>query len=194
MEADLTLFGTPKTWSVEADRSLLEAARGMNKEAIMSIFDRYSRPLYNFALSLGNDPLTADQIVGDAFAKFLDQLAVRKGPDSNLRSYLFQITYHIMIDQIRDSHHEAPLEDATALHSGDQSLLAGLEDRMLLRSLLRAIYYDLTKDQRHVMVLRFFEGFSISETAAIMGKTVDNIKIIQNRGIAKLRKVLAEFI
>jgi RNA polymerase sigma-70 factor (ECF subfamily) len=193
MEADITVFGTPKTWSVEVERSLLEAARGMNKEAIMSIFDRYSRPLYNYALSLGNDPVTADQIVGDAFAKFLDQLAARKGPDSNLRSYLFQITYHLMIDQIRASHHEAPLEDATFLQSAEQTLHAGLENRMLLRSLLRAICNDLTKDQRHVMVLRFFEGFSISETADIIGKTVDNIKIIQNRGIAKLRKVLAEF-
>jgi RNA polymerase sigma-70 factor (ECF subfamily) len=70
----------------------------------------------------------------------------------------------------------------------------GLEKRILLRSLLRAICYDLTRDQRHVVVLRFFEGFSISETADIMGKTVDNIKIIQNRGIAKLRKVLAEYV
>ena len=194
MEADITLFGTPNTWSVEADRSLLEAARRMNKEAIMSIFDRYSRPLYNYALSLGNDPLTADQIVGDAFAKFLEQLAARKGPDSNLRSYLFQITYHLMIDQIRASHHETSLEDATSVQSSEQTVPAGLENRILLRSLLRAICYDLTRDQRHVVVLRFFEGFSISETADIMGKTLDNIKIIQNRGIAKLRKVLAEYV
>ena len=160
----------------------------------MSIFDRYSRPLYNYALSLGNDPLTADQIVGDAFAKFLEQLAARKGPDSNLRSYLFQITYHLMIDQIRASHHETALEDATSVQSSEQTVPAGLENRILLRSLLRAICHDLTRDQRHVVVLRFFEGFSISETADIMGKTVDNIKIIQNRGIARLRKVLAEYV
>ena len=61
MEADITLFGTPNTWSVEADRSLLEAARRMNKEAIMSIFDRYSRPLYNYALLIGPGDLTYTQ-------------------------------------------------------------------------------------------------------------------------------------
>jgi RNA polymerase sigma-70 factor (ECF subfamily) len=194
MEADITLLGTPKTWNEEVDIPLLEAARAMNKEALTHIFDLYSRMLYNYALSLCNDPLVADYIVGDAFAKFLDQLAAKKGPSSNLRSYLFQITYHLIVDQARISHRQTPLELAKNTQGSGQPLLAGVENRLLLESLLRAIRYDLTEDQRHVIVLRFWEGFSILETADIMGKKVDNIKVIQNRGIAKLRKVLAKLV
>jgi len=48
----------------------------------------------------------------------------------------------------------------------------------------------LTEDQRHVIVLRFLEGFSLRETADIIGKQVYNVKVIQNRGIVKLRKAL----
>jgi DNA-directed RNA polymerase specialized sigma24 family protein len=41
-----------------------------------------------------------------------------------------------------------------------------------------------------VIILRFLEDFSLKETAEIIGKDVNNIKVIQNRGISKLRKTL----
>ena len=193
MEADITLLEAPKTWNVESDILLLEAARGMNKEALTGIFDRYSHALYNYALRLCNDPLAADNVVGDVFAKFLDQLAARKGPNSNLRSYLFQMTYHLIVDQARVSHREAPLEVAEFIQRGGHTVLASLENQMLLETLLRAIRDNLTEDQHHVIVLRFLEEFSLLETADIIGKKVYNVKVIQNRGIAKLRQVLAKF-
>jgi RNA polymerase sigma-70 factor (ECF subfamily) len=65
-----------------------------------------------------------------------------------------------------------------------------LEDRVLLDVLVKAIQNDLTEDQRHVIILRFLEGFSLNETAAILGKEVSHIKVIQNRAITKLRKNL----
>jgi RNA polymerase sigma-70 factor (ECF subfamily) len=61
---------------------------------------------------------------------------------------------------------------------------------MLFEAVIRAIKNNLTADQRHVIILRFLEGFSLRETADIMGKEVYNVKVIQNRGVAKLRKAL----
>lgn len=61
---------------------------------------------------------------------------------------------------------------------------------MLFKTVLRAIRNDLTDDQRHVIILRFLEGFSIKETALITGKKINNVKVIQNRAIAALRKAL----
>ena len=71
--------------------------------------------------------------------------------------------------------------------------LVTLENQMLLDALIRIIREeDLTEDQRHVIILRFLEGFSLQETAKIIGKPVYNFKVIQNRGIAKLRKALGD--
>ena len=61
---------------------------------------------------------------------------------------------------------------------------------MLFEAVIMAIKNQLTEDQRHVIILRFLEGFSLRETAAIIGKEVYNVKVIQNRGVAKLRKAL----
>ncbi len=61
---------------------------------------------------------------------------------------------------------------------------------MLFETVVAAIKKSLTEDQRHVIILRFLEGFSLRETADIMGKEVYNVKVIQNCGVAKLRKAL----
>lgn len=175
---------------MEVDVALLEAARNMEEEALVTIFDLYSTPLYNYALRLCNDPVAADNIVGDVFAKFLDQLAVGKGPNSNLRSYLYQTTYHLIVDAARSSHRQAPLEAVDFAQGNGRTSSSGFEDQVLLDAMVKAIKDDLTDDQRHVIVLRFVEGFSLRETADIIGKPVYNVKVIQNRGIAKLRKVL----
>jgi RNA polymerase sigma-70 factor (ECF subfamily) len=175
---------------IEADLTLLDAARNMNQDALVKIFDLYSSALYNYALRLCSDPLEADQVVGDVFAKLLEQLSAGNGPSANLRSYLYEMTYHLIIDKSRYSRREAPLETVEFLRQDGTSTLIGLEDRMMFETVVRAIKNDLTEDQRHVIVLRFLEGFSLRETAEIIGKEVYNVKVIQNRGVAKLRKAL----
>ena len=174
---------------MEAETNLLEAAKTMNQEALIKIFDLYSSSLYNYALRLCNDPIEADQVVGDVFAKLLEQLSMGHGPRTNLRSYLYETTYHLIVDKSRSSRREAPLEAADFRRDG-YSTLANLEDRMLFDTVILAIKRDLTEDQRHVIILRYLEGFSLRETADIIGKEVYNVKVIQNRGVAKLRKAL----
>ncbi|HET9911894.1 MAG TPA: sigma-70 family RNA polymerase sigma factor [Anaerolineales bacterium] len=175
---------------MEADLILLDGARSMDHEALIRIFDLYSSPLYNYALRLCNDPLDADQIVGDVFAKLLEQLSVGNGPSTNLRSYLYETAYHLIIDKSRHSRREAPLEVVDFLRQDNFSTVTLLENRMLFETVSLAIKDCLTDDQRHVIILRFLEGFSLRETAGIIGKDVYNVKVIQNRGVAKLRKIL----
>jgi RNA polymerase sigma-70 factor (ECF subfamily) len=175
---------------METDLKLLNAARTMDKDALVKIFDLYSSALFNYALRLCDDPLLADQIVGDVFAKLLEQLAAGNGPTANLRSYLYETTYHRIIDEARSSQRKAPLEAAATLGGDAQPVFLIVEEQLAMRQILQAIQHDLTADQRHVIILRFVEQFSLRETAHIMGKTVEHVKVIQNRAIAALRRSL----
>lgn len=175
---------------METDATLLNAARKMDEAALIEIFDRYASALYNYAFRLCSDPVVADQIVGDVFAKLLEQLSTGNGPTTNLRSYLYETTYHRLIDETRYLQRRVPLEVADWFHHGSDSAFLQLEDQIIFEQIVKAIRHELTDDQRHVIILRFMEEFSLRETAAIMGKTVDHIKVIQNRAIAALRKSL----
>ena len=175
---------------METDRELLNAARRMEEAALVKIFDQYSSGLYNYALRLCSDPSRADQIVGDVFAKLLEQLSAGDGPKANLRSYLFQTVYHQIVDEARSARHWAPLDVADFIGKDNHSGSLSLEDQILFKQIVQVIRDELTDDQRHVIFLRFLEEFSLAETALIMGKTVENIKVIQNRALAKLRLAL----
>jgi RNA polymerase sigma-70 factor (ECF subfamily) len=175
---------------IGSDMSLLDSARHMDADALIKIFDLYSRPLYSYVLRLCSDPVMADTIVGDVFAKLLERLSKGQGPNSNLRAYLYEMAYHIVVDDARYSHREVSLEEVDAFRHDNSSLYMNVENRMVFERVIVAIRKDLTKDQRHVVVLRFLEGFSLRETASIVGKDVGNVKVIQNRALAKLRSAL----
>src|SRR5690242_13584695 len=97
------------------DTTLLNAARMMNEDALMQVFDLYSAQLYRYALHLCGDPVTADHVVGDSFAKLLEQFSLGKGPDSNLRAYLYQMIHHLVIDEACYLSHRLPLEIAHSI-------------------------------------------------------------------------------
>lgn len=175
---------------MEEEFLLLNAAKKKNRAALVKIFEFYAPRLYNYALRLCRDPLLADNIVGDVFARLVEQLAAGSGPNSNLRSYLYQTAYHLIIDEARASHRRAPLDVLTARQQDGRSVLQGSEAQILFEKVLDVIQHDLSDDQRHVIVLRFMEEFSLRETAAILGKNENHIKVIQSRALAKLRKTL----
>jgi RNA polymerase sigma-70 factor (ECF subfamily) len=172
--------------------TLLKAAQKLDEEALTTIFDEFAPAIYKYALRLCHDPIDADNIVGDVFSQLLEQFAGGRGPRTNLRSYLYQTAYHLVVDRSRDNKHTAPLEVAVNIMESTRTVPTAtqIEERVLMEALVSAMNSELTEDQRHVIILRFLEDFSLKETAQIVGKEINNIKVIQNRGIAKLRKAL----
>ena len=175
---------------MEAHMTLLADARKMDADALIKIFDLYAPALYKYANRLCNNAVMADQIVGEIYVKLLEQFYAGAGPGFNLRSYLYEMVFHRVVDEAGFSHRWAPMDvvDLTYAHPYSTSIPA--EKRILFETALRAIRNDLTDDQRHVIILRFMEEFSLKDTAMIMGKKVGNVKVIQNRAIAALRKAL----
>jgi RNA polymerase sigma factor (sigma-70 family) len=74
----------------------------------------------------------------------------------------------------------------------EQSVPANVEYRDFLMALDIAMKVKLSKVQQQVIVLRFQEGFSLEETARIIGKNSNSVKALQNRAMEKLQKILKE--
>ncbi len=172
------------------ESGLLEGARKGDADALAQIFDTYAPALFRYAVRLCHDPAESDRIVGDVFAQLLEHLSDGRGPKSNLRSYLYQITYHVLVDHVRDASHVSSMEEALNLPDRMQSVATQVEEQELIRELEYAVANGLTPEQQQVVLLRFVEGFSLQETAQITGKKVNAVSVLQNRAIAKLRQVL----
>lgn len=162
----------------------------MDQDALSAVFDEYAPAIYKYLLRLGVNSQEADQTVGDVFARLLEKVAEGKGPRKNLRSYLFQVAYHLVVDDSRERKRIAPLEVAETVKEESKAVQSLSEEKMLLEELATVMERELTDDQRNVIVLRFQEDFSLKETAEIIGKNVNAVKALQNRGVNKLREAL----
>ena len=69
----------------------------------------------------------------------------------------------------------------------ESSVLASLTNELLMEALTR-----LPEEQRDCLVMRFLQGLSIAETAAVLDRSDGAVKQLQLRGVRNLAKLLPE--
>jgi len=173
------------------ESALLNAVVSLDQDALASVFDEYAPAIFKYLLRLGIGSQEADQITGDVFVRLLEKIKEGKGPQKNLRSYLFQTAYHLVVDQSRERQRITTLDMADTVVQDSQPVSAMAEDKLLLEKLAKIMERELTEEQTNVIVLRFQEDFSLKETAEIVGKNINAVKALQNRGINKLRDAMS---
>ena len=165
--------------------ALLNAAKRLDQEALSWIFDMYAPAIYGYSFLLCQDPIESDNVVGEVFAQLLEELTGGEGPLTNLRSYIYEIAYSLLVDRVTSEPIVVKFEPVTGVRSKVE-----FEDHPLMENLVSSLYKDLSFAQRNVLILRYLEDFSLQETAVIVDKNVSNVKVLQNRGIAKLQRLL----
>jgi RNA polymerase sigma-70 factor (ECF subfamily) len=148
--------------------------------------------LYNFGRYLSRDPVAAEDLVQETFARALaavDQFA----HGSNLKSWLFRILRNTFIDLYRrDQRAQTDSGLDTVGNRGaaapDDGATPRQEREVTSRELEQAIL-SLTDDAR-VAVLLDLEGFSEAEMAETLGCAVGTVKSRLFRARAALRERL----
>lgn len=131
--------------------------------------DDYADNLYRFVLKNLKDEHLSRDVVQDIFEKLWVKLETVSG--SKVKTYLFTSAYHTLIDYIRRDKRftgEEPVEANEPSHSSQYS--------DLVEVLGRAIHH-LPEDQRSVVMLRDYEGYSYREIAEITGLTETQVKV-----------------
>ena len=130
-------------------------------------------------LRLCHEPSVGDTIVGDVFAHLLDQFAIGNGLRSDPRLFLYQTAYRSIVQYLRDGQHDLSVGPVISTFEKSEITASQLkgEARTPEEALFSALHNELTEDQRHVMSLYFLDDFSIKETAQIIGKKVNEIKV-----------------
>lgn len=173
---------------MDREITLLAAARRMNEDALTEIFELYAPSLSKYAYRLYHDARMADQLTGDVFERFIQQLSAGQNPGINLRTCLFEIAHDLLVRDVRYTS-SCLSTNPTGFRQPDRgSADLGADEQKVMNAIQWALTHDLTEDQKHVILLRFIEGFSLKETAAITGKKVNHVKVIQNRGVGALRR------
>ena len=147
-----------------------------------SCVNQHADAVYRFILKNIRDKEKARDLVQDSFEKLwinVDQVAAGKA-----KSYLFTTAYHKMIDQTRLDKRMAAWDDG---HTMGWSHSEQYSDAM---EKLNQGVTRLPPDQRSVLMLRDYEGYSYKEIAEITGLTEAQVKVY----IYRARVFLKEYI
>lgn len=170
---------------------LIAKAKAFDQSVLAMIYDMYSTALFHYAYrQLGNQQL-AEDCVADTFTRFLQALKKGKGPQNNLRAYLYRIAHNWITDQFR---RKKPVTDGLdekfelidSQHSSAEEVIMAALKAQQMRSFLK----ELSAEQRQVLVLKHLEELSNAEVAEIMEKSVGSVKALNSRGLTNLRKMI----
>lgn len=146
--------------------------------------DEYADSLYRFILVDIRDEERANDIVQDTFEKLWRN--VTELEYAVARSWLFSTAYHGMIDIIRKEKRMTILEDN---HTKDLVHESQYSD---LNAILHAALERLPENQRSVILLRDYEGYSYKEIGEITGMSEAQVKITIYRGRIALKNYIGK--
>jgi RNA polymerase sigma factor (sigma-70 family) len=136
--------------------------------------DEYSDGIYRFILKNIKDGDKAKDIVQDTYEKLwlkVDEVVAEKA-----RAYLFTTAYHTMIDIIRKEKRMTTFDAGKHDHPVQTDGYSGLS------KILEEAIERLPEDQRSVIMLRDYEGYSYEEISAITGLNESQVKVYIFRG------------
>jgi RNA polymerase sigma-70 factor (ECF subfamily) len=177
------------------DEALMALLRAGDKEAIGCLFRRYARPVRNVGHRILRDAAEADDLVQEVFLYVYRKCALYEPSKGLARSWLIQVAYTQAFLRRRKlkSHGfyqstkaERPMETQACENLGapyDYTV-----EGLFGRNGWKAILDDLTEDQREVLKLHFFEGYTFAEIAEKLGTSYANVRSRHYRGLEKLRK------
>ena len=167
---------------------LIAQARQGDPAALGAIYDQYAQKIYiYFYHRLGNREL-AEDLTAEVFARMVEAVDTSRFADTSLSGWLYRIAHNLLVDHFRQQREEVALSEELPMQREGPAAIA---ERKLAQDGLRKALEKLTEEQRQVIVLRFGEGLTAREVAAIMEKQENAIWQLQHRALNALRRVVA---
>lgn len=168
-----------------------------NSAAFSQIFDRYGQAIYAFAAHmLDND--SAEEVVQEVFLRCWNKSSQFDSQRGSLRSWLFGITRHYILNELRHRNHYQrlhALEEIEGLISAIADPHADVEKLVWTHVQQDQLMYalrDLPDEQRKVLIMAYFGGLSHSQIAQQLKLPLGTVKKRVQLGMQKLRLALIE--
>jgi RNA polymerase sigma-70 factor (ECF subfamily) len=185
-------FPPEKVADARNDRQLVYAARAGDARAFDALFYRYRDGIYRLALAITKDPLAAEEIVVETFARAYRTLA-RLEPDDTLRPWLYRVAINESYDRRPRKHPPiGPLDDAIAeAVASDERSPAVLAEVAETRRVVLECVDRLDKKHRDVVVLHYLNGLALAEIAVVLDCPVGTVKSRLHYALRRLRVALS---
>ncbi|HEX3682071.1 MAG TPA: sigma-70 family RNA polymerase sigma factor [Bryobacteraceae bacterium] len=176
-----------------ADSQIIERLHRRDPEGLAAAYDRYGRTAYALFVRIIHDTTAAEDLVQELFLRLWNRSREFDSNKGALGVWLLSIARNMAIDYVRS----AQSRFASRLRSMDHvdALCfshnpTGRESRIHDVRIVQEAFATLSADEKRVMELAYFEGFSQSEIAENIHEPLGTVKSRMRAALARLRSVI----
>jgi RNA polymerase sigma-70 factor (ECF subfamily) len=179
----------------ERDRiaGLVALAQQGDAEAFGQVYDAYVDSVYRYLYYRVGSHALAEDLTSETFLRALRRIDSFSWQGKDIGAWFTTIARNLVADHVKSSRFKLEVSTADMLDADRAD--DGIEDEVLGRlqsaTLLDAVR-RLKPEQQECVVLRFLQGLSVAETAAVLGRSEGAVKQLQLRAVRALARLLPE--
>jgi RNA polymerase sigma-70 factor (ECF subfamily) len=178
-----------------ADEDLMHLVRGGDARAFEIVHDRHATAAFSLAYRMMGSRAGAEDVVQEALLSAWRSGARYDRARGSVRTWILGIVHNRAIDALRRStpHDRRRASDEgleERFESGERTDVSVVRDEEA--RIVRTAITTLPADQRRVIDLAYFGGFTHTEIAEMLSAPVGTVKGRMRLGLDKLRRELAE--
>ena len=174
---------------------IVARAQTGDHEAFGELYDRYVDVVYRYIYYRVSNPTLAEDLTSETFLRALRRITSYTWQGRDFGAWLVTIARNLIADHFKSGRYRMEVATSDLIEAGADRSEDGPENEVLTsitnEALLEAVK-RLNPEQQECVSLRFLQGMSVAETAAIMGKNEGAIKALQYRAVKSLSRLLPE--
>ena len=184
-------------YSTLNDETLVRLAASADQDALGELYDRYSRLVFSLALNIVGNYAAAEEITLDVFVRVWEKADTYRPDQAKVSTWLTSIARYRSIDVLRrqGSRPEQHSVGWAEVASSDMPSTDGPEvatERALERQRVQAAIAELPPDQKQVLALAYFMGYTHREIAEALDQPLGTVKTRIRLAMHKLRQMLRD--
>ena len=173
------------------ESELIQRAIKGDAQAFGELYQQNLKPIYRYIFYKVGNPTEAEDLTEQTFLKAWEAIRRYREQGVPFAAWLYRLAHNLVIDYHRTRHEALPLDEILDAEDGQTGPEEIAAIRLDVQTVQQAIA-RLTPEQQQVVILRFVQGLSHREVAAIMGKNEGAIRGLQHRALEALHTLLAD--
>ncbi|MBT9395164.1 sigma-70 family RNA polymerase sigma factor [Hymenobacter sp. NST-14] len=180
---------TPESVALETEIQLVQRLRDRDEGAMTIFYDKYSAALYGVILRIVKKEETAEDVLQEAMVKIWHSFPSYDASKGRLFTWVMNVSRNLAIDKIRSRQYRVssrtqPIEESAALRQAAEPSFR--PEHIGLQEMTR----QLNPDQRQIVDLLYFGGFTQSEVAEELNLPLGTVKTRARAAIKVLSKLI----
>lgn len=173
-----------------SEEELVALLQRQDKQAFSYLYDNYAGALNNIIVRMVEDIMLSEDILQEAFVKIWNNFNQYDQSKGRLFTWMLNLTRNLAIDTLRSKGYKKQSKI-----SGDENSVNNLPDtsnpHLKFDSLgIRKQLFNLKPEQRIIIDMAYFNGFTQDEIAKELGIPLGTVKTRMRTAILELRKML----